>query len=382
MPPPFSQLTSAFANHSIKHVYSMKNRNQHHQPPLSPVNQARRSSSSSSESSLPSLSSSSASISTGVSAQTETVTRMMPSLQQIDEVRHAWESVCERRHRKDHPSVSAAHAFGLVFYNVLFEMDPSLKFKLGNVIRQARVLAEIMSYLTRSPSIKGEAGSLKDLNAVHRSNSKKETSSIYSSTTTTDHQKEDGDDHQHLCAVHAAAAAAAATSNAYAELEHRPHRFSNSDYHPVPIPPPSPTSFTYNASTNKQFEDDVCPFNQQEQEEKYQQQLLHQQQHQEELEKQRHSIQQDLQFQMERKLALQQQEENKWFGYKLREVGIKYVEEYDLVPENLDVFGPALIAALKSRLQDEFSAQMEQAWRKVKKRRYEMGMHANFPLFD
>jgi hypothetical protein len=113
----------------------------------------------------------------------------------------------------------------------------------------------------------------------------------------------------------------------------------------------------------------VCPFHQQEQEEKYQQQLLHQQQHQEELEKQRHSIQQDLQSQMERKLALQQQEENKWFAYKLREVGIKYVEEYDLVPENLDVFGPALIAALKSRLQDEFSPQMEQAWRKVKKKR-------------
>jgi hemoglobin-like flavoprotein len=293
---------------------------------------------------------------------------MMPSLRQIDEVRHTWESVCERRHRKDHPSVSAAHAFGLVFYNVLFEMDPSLKIKLGNVIRQARVLAEIMSYLTRSPSIKGEAGSLKDLNAVHRSNSKKETSSIHSGTATTDHQhhhEEDDDDHQHLCAVHAAAAAAAATSNAYAELEHRPHRFSNSEYHPVPIPPPSPTSFTYSPSTNKQFDDNVCPFHQQEQEEKYQQQLLHQQQHQEELEKQRHSIQQDLQSQMERKLALQQQEENKWFAYKLREVGIKYVEEYDLVPENLDVFGPALIAALKSRLQDEFSPQMEQAWRKV-----------------
>ncbi|KAI8337652.1 globin-like protein [Chlamydoabsidia padenii] len=152
-----------------------------------------------------------------------------PTRQQIDQVRQVWERVCERRHRKDHPSVSSAHAFGLVFYKVLFEMDPSLKFKLGNVIRQARMLAEIMSYLTRSPSIKGETGSLKDLNA----------------------------------------------------------------------------------------------------------------------------------------LIVQQQEENKWFAYKLREVGIQHVEEYDLVPENLEVFTPSLIAALKSRLQDEFSPEMEQAWVKV-----------------
>ncbi|ORZ13477.1 hypothetical protein BCR42DRAFT_418389 [Absidia repens] len=90
-----------------------------------------------------------------------------------------------------------------------------------------------------------------------------------------------------------------------------------------------------------------------------------QQEHQEEQERQRTFIQQDLHNQMQRKIMARYQEENQWFAYKLREVGIQHVEEYDLGPENLDVFGPALITALKSRLREEFTPLVEQAWQKV-----------------
>ncbi|ORZ18457.1 hypothetical protein BCR42DRAFT_300667, partial [Absidia repens] len=153
--------------------------------------------------------------------------RLSPTLHDVDIVRHTWGRVCERRHRKDNSSMSSAHAFGIVFYKTLFELDPSLKSIFGkNVIHQARVLAGIMSYLTRSPSIKGESGS------------------------------------------------------------------------------------------------------------------------------------QDLQ----RKMEQQHQEENQWFAYKLREVGIQHIEEYNMVPDHLDALGPALITALKSRLEEEFSTQIEQAW--------------------
>ncbi|KAI8098839.1 uncharacterized protein BX664DRAFT_354357 [Halteromyces radiatus] len=195
------------------------------------------------------------------SSSHENVSPSPPTMQEIDTVRQTWERVCERRHMYDDPSVSAAHAFGLCFFTALFALDPLLKSTFGNVLQQARALAEIMAYLTRSPSIKGQVGPLRD-----------------------------------------------------------------------------------QADMTRQYDPDVCPFHQP-LEEKFQQQPDQQ-------EKQKKRLQ-------------EHQQETQWFAYKLREVGIHYVEDYDLMPAQLDSIGPALMTALKARLKDEFTPHIKQTWTKV-----------------
>ncbi|KAI8333362.1 hypothetical protein BC941DRAFT_473558 [Chlamydoabsidia padenii] len=333
MPQSLSDLTSSITNHNIKQVYHNKHKNHMHQHKVR-TTRPRSSTSSSSASSSPSISSSSGSIDTTLSSNEVSHHAIgSPTLQQIEWVRHAWERVCELRQEKDSPSVSPAHAFGLLFYKALFDLDPALKSKLGNVMQQARVLAAIMSYLTRSPTIKGEAGSLKELNPRSDQKRKNKTPS--------------GPDDE--CDA----------TDVYVDLLEHQATLSKTS------PPPPPPIHHRQHSTEKQFNDDVCPFYQQEQEEKYQQQLLHQQQQQQEQERQRTSIQKDRQYQLQRKIALQHQEDNHWFAYKLRELGVQYVEEYDLDPENLDAFRPALSSALKARLNDELTPAIGQAWNQV-----------------
>ncbi|CAO3598782.1 unnamed protein product [Absidia cylindrospora] len=338
MPQSFSDMTSSITHHNIKRASGHKQ--------LRHTSKGRRASASSSASQSTQSSSSSASISTTAthnvlsSSIAGEMVRLSPTLHDVDVVRHTWGRVCERRHRKDNPSMSSAHAFGTIFYKALFELDPSLKTIFGkNVIHQARVLAGIMSYLTRSPSIKGESGSVRDLNFLSRT----QKSSMASSGMEND-------------TGHPSDANSAV--NAYVDLiEHQaslknPRKSTPQVGHPQYHPPPV---------KSKEFNDAICPFHQQEQEEKYQQQLLLQQKQQQEEERQRTSMQQD----MQRKMEQQHQEENQWFAYKLREVGIQHIEEYNMVPGQLDALGPALITALKSRLQEEFSPQIEQAWNTV-----------------
>lgn len=79
-----------------------------------------------------------------------------PTQAQIDIVRYTWERVSDIRHPGDDPNVSASHAFGLAFYEALFELDPSLKQLFTNIFQQARALAGMISYIARAPNVVGQ----------------------------------------------------------------------------------------------------------------------------------------------------------------------------------------------------------------------------------
>jgi hemoglobin-like flavoprotein len=76
-----------------------------------------------------------------------------PTQRQIDLVRISWERVSEKRHSTDDRNVSASHAFGLAFYDALFEMDPECKSLFENVFQQARALTGMISYIARAPTV-------------------------------------------------------------------------------------------------------------------------------------------------------------------------------------------------------------------------------------
>jgi hemoglobin-like flavoprotein len=78
-----------------------------------------------------------------------------PSTAQIDIVRYTWERLSEIRLPDDDPNVSSTHAFGLAFYDALFELDPSLRSLFPNIFQQARALAGMVSFIARMPSVTG-----------------------------------------------------------------------------------------------------------------------------------------------------------------------------------------------------------------------------------
>lgn len=78
-----------------------------------------------------------------------------PTQAQIDIVRYTWERVSEIRLATDDPNVSSSHAFGLAFYEALFELDPTLKPLFTNIFQQARALAGMVSYIARAPNVTG-----------------------------------------------------------------------------------------------------------------------------------------------------------------------------------------------------------------------------------
>ncbi|KAI8053160.1 uncharacterized protein B0P05DRAFT_561820 [Gilbertella persicaria] len=76
-----------------------------------------------------------------------------PSQAQIDIVRYTWERVIETHLPTDRPNVSPSHAFGLAFYDALFQIDPALKPLFTNIVQQAKALAGMISYIVRSPEV-------------------------------------------------------------------------------------------------------------------------------------------------------------------------------------------------------------------------------------
>jgi hemoglobin-like flavoprotein len=76
-----------------------------------------------------------------------------PTQRQIDLVRISWERVSEIRHPTDDRNVSASHAFGLAFYDALFQMDPECRSLFDNVFQQARALTGMISYIARAPTV-------------------------------------------------------------------------------------------------------------------------------------------------------------------------------------------------------------------------------------
>ncbi|KAI8644030.1 hypothetical protein BD408DRAFT_401407 [Parasitella parasitica] len=78
---------------------------------------------------------------------------MSPTQKQIDLVRTSWERVSQIRHETDDRNVSASHAFGLAFYDALFEMDEDCRQLFDNVFQQARALTGMISYIARAPNV-------------------------------------------------------------------------------------------------------------------------------------------------------------------------------------------------------------------------------------
>ncbi|KAG0184910.1 hypothetical protein DFQ28_010263 [Apophysomyces sp. BC1034] len=80
-----------------------------------------------------------------------------PTQAQIDLVRTSWERVSEIRHPSDDNNVSPSHAFGLAFYDALFELDADSRDLFANVFQQARALTGMISYMARAPTVTGVA---------------------------------------------------------------------------------------------------------------------------------------------------------------------------------------------------------------------------------
>ncbi|KAI8346742.1 hypothetical protein BD560DRAFT_411183 [Blakeslea trispora] len=78
---------------------------------------------------------------------------LSPTQTQIDLVRTSWERVSEKRHPTDDRNISPAHAFGLAFYEALFEMEPTCCELFANVFQQARALTGMISYIARAPGV-------------------------------------------------------------------------------------------------------------------------------------------------------------------------------------------------------------------------------------
>ncbi|KAG2211640.1 hypothetical protein INT47_008737 [Mucor saturninus] len=78
---------------------------------------------------------------------------LSPTQIQIDLVRTSWERVSQIRHANDDRNISSAHAFGLAFYDALFDMDREVKRLFDNVFQQARALTGMISYIARAPGV-------------------------------------------------------------------------------------------------------------------------------------------------------------------------------------------------------------------------------------
>jgi hemoglobin-like flavoprotein len=113
-----------------------------------------------------------------------------PTQAEIDIVRYSWERVSEIRLPQDDIHVSPSHAFGLVFYEVLFEMDPSLKQLFSNIFLQARALAGMLGYIARVPNAtepEHPKVSIREINAKKRKETKANSFQESITTAATSH---------------------------------------------------------------------------------------------------------------------------------------------------------------------------------------------------
>lgn len=78
-----------------------------------------------------------------------------PTQAQIDIIRFTWERISEIHLPTDDQNVSPTHAFGLAFYDALFQLEPSLKPLFSDIFLQARALAGMVAYIARTPKVTG-----------------------------------------------------------------------------------------------------------------------------------------------------------------------------------------------------------------------------------
>lgn len=135
-------------------------------------------------------SSSSITTTTSIAATVDVVeNEPQPTQRQIDLVRYSWERVSELRHPDDDDAISPSHAFGLAFYDALFELNSDLRAFFNNIVQQARALTWMISYIARAPAVTSAASSsrtsssvvqqprtIRELNAINRARQVKRSS--------------------------------------------------------------------------------------------------------------------------------------------------------------------------------------------------------------
>ncbi|KAI8343096.1 hypothetical protein BC941DRAFT_410417 [Chlamydoabsidia padenii] len=105
---------------------------------------------------------------------------LIPTQQDIDLVRYSWERVVDLHHATDNQTTSPVQAFGIAFYDALFDLDPHTRTFFGdNILVQARVLTGIISFLVRAPMVAQhkQTTSIKEMNARKREQQKGTTGS-------------------------------------------------------------------------------------------------------------------------------------------------------------------------------------------------------------
>ncbi|KAI8068219.1 hypothetical protein BC940DRAFT_318882 [Gongronella butleri] len=216
-------------------------------------------------------------------------------------------------------------------------------------------MAGIIAFLTRSPSVKGEQGSIRDMNAQSRLQYRKQQQqqqpprrggvpmkrSAPVKNRLDKKNKDQGmddddfdenamDDKESFVSL--VQTASGKKRNAVCPFHHTgPPAITTTASTPTPttIPaaatPPKPKS-TVSTATNKPT---------------------------------------SLKMQVEMDVMLKQQQdhddENRWYADKLYELGASHID-YDLLPHHLDLAAPALLSALRRRLNDECVPEVEEAW--------------------
>jgi len=72
-----------------------------------------------------------------------------PTAEEMEVVRNTWNVVAHNRLPDDDRNVSPSLAFGLAFYNAMFREDPELEKLFPNIMKQARALTGMISYITK-----------------------------------------------------------------------------------------------------------------------------------------------------------------------------------------------------------------------------------------
>ncbi|KAG0741776.1 hypothetical protein G6F57_009738 [Rhizopus arrhizus] len=113
-----------------------------------------------------------------------------PTQAHIDIIRYSWEHLCNIRLAQDDPTMSPSYAFGLAFYDALFEIEPTLEFLFTNIVQQARAFAGMVSYFLRIPPTQN----IREINALKRTPHLTFKELILSTYAFTDQSATDDDD--------------------------------------------------------------------------------------------------------------------------------------------------------------------------------------------
>jgi hemoglobin-like flavoprotein len=91
-----------------------------------------------------------------------------PTAEEMEVVSKAWNTVAHNRLPDDDRNVSPSLAFGLAFYNAMFREDPELEKLFPNIMKQARALTGMISYITKPTSGLSELRqSMRELGSRH-----------------------------------------------------------------------------------------------------------------------------------------------------------------------------------------------------------------------